>query len=699
MSVTLEFLAGKPYPLGATLQNEGVNFAVFSAHATKIELCLFDASGHSEIARLAMLKGEEHVWHGFIKGAKAGMLYGFRAHGPYMPELGQRFNANKLLIDPYSKALHGEFRWSNLHSVELSEPLLNANFINNSDSASDTPKSKVVSLDKYTGQKPHIPWSKTVIYECHVKGATARHPGITPQKQGTFLGLSEPAFITHLKSLGVTTIELLPCHHFISERFLTDKGLKNYWGYNTLSFFAPHSDYLVNDNIAEFQTMVSRFHQAGIEVILDVVYNHTAEGNHLGPTLSWRGLDNLTYYRLDTANPRHYINDTGCGNTININHPRVLQLILDSLRYWVEVMGVDGFRFDLAPILGRQYSGFKSRHAFFQSINQDPILSQVKLIAEPWDIGPGGYQLGGFPIAWREWNDKYRDTMRRFWRGDLGLLPEFAQRLHGSNDLFEHNGRGPLASINFITAHDGFTLADLVMYLDKHNLQNGENNQDGHSENLSANYGVEGPSEDVQINALRLRQQKNFLLTLILSQGVPMFAAGSELGHTQQGNNNAYCQDNEINWLNFKESTVCNELSPFIRKLIELRDRFFVYKKLNYLHHNDVDFHLTWLSTSGIAMTAEDWTNHQNQQLGYFIEPRAHIKSQEVLLVLFNASDKTQFFTLPTRQNIKQWQLCLTTLAVNESHTHYSSSDIIAVAAKSCWILSAVIQETPHGTL
>ncbi|MBE0366109.1 glycogen operon protein [Pseudoalteromonas ulvae UL12] len=699
MSNVFEFTAGKPYPLGSTLSPQGVNFAVFSAHATRVELCLFDASGHSEIARLPLIKGEQHIWHGLVLGAKAGLLYGYRVHGPYMPELGHRFNPQKLLIDPYARSLQGEFNWSNLHCVELPESLVDSSSVRELDSASDTPKSKVIGLTPYDGIKPAISWQETVIYECHVRGATLQHPLISSVNRGKFLGLAEPVFIEHLKSLGVTTIELLPCHEFISERFLVDKGLSNYWGYNTLNFFTPHREYLVDNDVSEFQSMVKILHQHDIEVIIDVVYNHTAEGNSFGPTLCYRGLDNSNYYRLDTQNPRNYINDTGCGNTININHPRVLQLILDSLRYWVQIMGVDGFRFDLAPILGRQYSGFKTRHAFFQAINQDPILSQVKLIAEPWDIGPGGYQLGGFPIAWREWNDKYRDTMRRFWRGDSGLLPEFAQRLHGSNDLFEHNGRGPSASINFITAHDGFTLADLVTYENKHNLDNGEDNKDGHSENYSANYGQEGPCHDIDITAMRLQQQKNLLLTLLLSQGIPMVCAGSEMAHSQHGNNNAYCQDNKLNWLTFDNHHYAHPLHAFIKQLVAIRSRFLVYKKQDFLHHNDPDFALTWLSAHGEAMKAGDWTNESNQQLGYLIEPRASIKQQDALLILFNAANDTHFFHLPARDSIQSWQLLCTTTAVKELRADFTSSDTIAVAAKSCWVLSAVIQEHVDGTI
>jgi len=713
---------GLPQPLGATLvltstkEKQAVNFAVYSPQANQIELCLFDSTGKIEIARLPLHHGAEHVWHGKVMGIGIGQLYGFRAYGENQPELGLYFNPNNLLIDPYAKDLQGRFSY----------PDINANLGTevDTDNATLIPKSRVVALNdfltkygckttsRYQKNRPSIPWSETVIYECHVKGATINNLAIDEQHRGKFLGLAEANFVEHLKTLGVTTLELLPVHSFSSERFLTDKELTNYWGYNSVNFFTPHHDYLSHGDISEFQDMVYQLHQHNIEVIIDVVFNHTAEGNEHGPTLNLRGLANSDYYRLDGQNPSLYINDTGCGNTLNLSHPRTLQLIMDSLRYWVEVMGVDGFRFDLAPILARDPQGFNYQHCFLQSIAQDPILNQVKLIAEPWDIGPGGYQLGAFPISWREWNDKYRDTVRRFWRGEHGQVADLAQRIHGSHDLFAHNGRDASASINFITAHDGFTLADLVSFQDKHNDANGEGDRDGHNDNYSQNNGIEGETDNVEINALRLKQQKNMLFTLLFSQGVPMLSAGMEQSHSQQGNNNAYCQDNEINYLSFFScSEEKNEgrykpsehaLFVFINEAIKLRKQFSIFKQSRYIHPNDDEFDWLWLTPSSDAMTEEDWQDSSNQLLICLIAnknvdktiTKVHSKhcskqqgNNDALLMVLNASSEDMVITLPLINNITFWQVNLHSLSNLPVDNMYRAGTNMIIPAQSVWLM------------
>jgi glycogen operon protein len=653
---------GNAYPIGATVDHSGVNFAIFSAHAEKIELCVFDEHGHKELMRFVLPSYEHNIWHGFLKGAKAGVVYGYRVYGPYSPELGHRFNHHKLLLDPYAKALTGRFSWSDRHfAYDLNDPKKDLSF-DNRDNADVMLKAVVTDSTLPLVPRKPIAWQNTVIYEGHVKGLTQLNLKVPEHLRGSFLGVSHPAMIAHYRAIGITTIELLPVQQFISEQFLADKKLSNYWGYNSLAFFVPHKDYLNQDQIKDFQRMVDELHQAGFEVLIDVVYNHTCEGNWLGPTLSFRGIDNSSYYRLNPTQPRYYINDTGCGNTLNISHPRVLQMVMDSLRYWVQVMGVDGFRFDLATILGREVHGFDKSNGFLDAILQDPILNSVKVIAEPWDIGPGGYQLGGFPSPWSEWNDRYRDTVRRYWRGDKGLLPEFARRIHGSSDIFEQSGRQPFASINFLCSHDGNTLHDLVSYQDRHNEANGENNRDGHSDNFANNHGVEGETNDKDILTLRLRQIKNMLATLMLSQGVPMLLAGDEVGRSQKGNNNAYCQDNAINWLSWDDNALyAEQLTPFLASLSQLRKRFPMLAYDRFIHHDDKKstVNITWLHPSGYAMQKDNWHSHHAATLGYLIQGKA--PSAPVLLCLFHAGTEPIEFQLPNIDTIAHWQVMIDT--------------------------------------
>jgi len=661
---SLRMEPGCAYPLGTTVEESGVNFSIFSAHAEKIELCVFDELGHQELMRFALPLCEHHVWHGYLKGAKAGLVYGYRVYGPYHPEAGHRFNHHKLLLDPYARALKGKFTWSDRHlGYKADDPTQDLSF-DDRDNADVMLKSVVIDPSKPQIKRVPVAWKNTVIYEGHVKGLTQLNSKVPPELQGSFLGLSHPSMIAHYRAIGITTIELLPVQQFLSEKFLDQKKLTNYWGYNSLSFFVPHSDYLNTEQVFEFQRMVDELHQAGFEVLIDVVYNHTAEGNSLGPTLSFRGIDNASYYRLNPSEPRYYINDTGCGNTVNLSHPRVLQMVMDSLRYWVEVMGVDGFRFDLATILGREPHGFDKHSGFLDAILQDPLLSTVKLIAEPWDIGPGGYQLGGFPAPWSEWNDQYRDSIRRFWRGDKGMLPEFARRIHGSSDIFEHSGRQPYASINFLTSHDGFTLHDIVSYEERHNELNGENNRDGHSENLSKNNGEEGVTENSEILALRLKQIKNMLATVMLSQGIPMILAGDELGRTQKGNNNAYCQDNDINWLNWnKDALYADELTPFLANLTQLRTRFPMLAYHRFIHNDDPKSEVTisWFHRSGNEMQKENWHSHGASTVGYLVQGIE--KEAPSLLCIFHAGDEPKEFVLPPLENIKHWDVMIDTSA------------------------------------
>lgn len=684
---------GRVHPIGTTVENFGVNFALFSAHAEKVELCIFDEHGRQELERFVLPMCEHNIWHGFLRGAKAGLVYGYRVYGPYRPEFGHRFNHHKLLLDPYAKALKGTFEWSDRHfAYDINDPKQDLSF-DARDNADVMLKAIVMDPSAPLVPKTPIAWKNTVIYEGHVRGLTELNPKVPEQLRGSFLGLSHPAMIAHYRAIGITTIELLPVQQFVSEQFLEDKKLSNYWGYNSLAFFVPHKDYLNQHQIKDFQRMVDELHQAGFEVLIDVVYNHTCEGNRLGPTLSFRGIDNSSYYRLNPSEKRYYINDTGCGNTLNISHPRVLQMVMDSLRYWVQVMGVDGFRFDLATILGRELQGFDKSNGFLDAILQDPILNSVKVIAEPWDIGPGGYQLGGFPAPWSEWNDRYRDTIRRFWRGDKGILPEFARRIHGSSDIFEHDGRQPYASINFLCSHDGNTLYDLVSYQDRHNEANGENNRDGHSDNFAHNHGVEGETTDKDILALRLRQIKNMLATLMLSQGVPMILAGDEVGRSQKGNNNAYCQDNDINWLNWEgDALYAEDLKPFVASLTNLRKRFSMLAHDRFIHSDDNEsaVNITWFHQSGFAMQKEHWHSHHAATLGYLIEEKE--PGSPVILCLFHAGKEPIEFQLPEIDSIDHWQVVIDTTA-SDANASEEQSELPLIPAER------IITMAPFSTI
>jgi len=642
---------GLPYPLGATWDGKGVNFALFSAHAEKVELCIFDANGRREITRVELRENTHQIWHVYLPELRPGVLYGYRVYGPYEPEKGHRFNHHKLLIDPYAKQLMGPLKWSNTHlGYRADSPQQDLSF-DRRDSAANTPRGVVVDPAHSWGddKAPKIPWDRSCIYETHVRGATMRHPGIDKPLRGSFAALGHADVINHIKSLGVTAVELLPVHAFVDDRFLVQKDLRNYWGYSSLNFFSPETRYLASNDLREFKHMVALYHDAGLEVILDVVYNHTCEGSELGPTLSFRGIDNASYYRLMPDNPRYYINDTGCGNTLNISHPRVLQMVLDSLRYWVEEMHIDGFRFDLAPILGREPHGFDREGGFFDAVMQDPVLNKVKMIAEPWDIGPGGYQLGAFPGGWAEWNDRFRDCTRKFWAGDSEVLPEMAGRLLGSSDLFDHSGRKPWASVNFITAHDGFCLADVVSYNEKHNLANGEDNRDGHSGNHSYNHGWEGPTDNAEINILRARQRRNLMLTQLIAQGVPMLLAGDELGHSQNGNNNAYCQDNEITWLNWKN--IDQTQLSFVRRALALRNAQPTLRQKRFLHgdikcEDSEQRDVLWLNHDATLMQDEHWQT-EKRFIGLLLNGD-HIAADS-LYIAINGHGVERSLTLPLR--------------------------------------------------
>ena len=653
---------GSPGPRGAIWDGLGVNFALFSEHAERVELCLFDASGKHELQRIALPEQTDHVFHGYLPQVRPGQLYGYRVYGPHRPRDGHRFNGHKLLLDPYARTLVGPLRWHDaLFGYRIGHADADLSF-DRRDSAAYMPRCKVIEPAFSWGddRRPNVPWHDTVIYEAHVRGLTMTHPAVPEPLRGTYAGLSCAPVIEHLQRLGVTTLELMPVHAFIDDRQLLERGLRNHWGYNTLGFFAPERRYSASGKVNEFKTMVRSLHAAGIEVILDVVYNHTAEGNEFGPTLSMRGIDNAAYYRLVPDAPRHYQDFTGCGNTMNMQHPRVLQLLMDSLRYWVTEMHVDGFRFDLASALARELHEVDRLSAFFDIIRQDPVLSQVKLIAEPWDLGSGGYQVGNFPVGWTEWNDKYRDSMRAYWKGDGGLIGEFAQRLTGSSDLYNRSGRRPCASINFIAAHDGFTLADLVSYNDKHNQANGEHNRDGHSHNLSWNHGVEGPTDDADILALRARQQRNFIATLMLSQGVPMLLAGDELGRSQQGNNNAYCQDNTLGWIDWQDGEAQTALLDFTRQLIALRAAHPVFRRRDFFQdrplHGSAVRDIVWLQPDGTEMSEHAWGQDHARALAVFlsgealgdVDARGRTVHDDSFLLLFNADAVAVVFTLPS---------------------------------------------------
>ncbi|MBB6367473.1 glycogen operon protein [Xanthomonas sacchari] len=661
---------GLPYPLGATWDGLGVNFALYSAHATKVELCLFDDRGR-EIERIALPEYTDEVWHGYLPDARPGQLYGYRVYGPYAPDAGHRFNPNKLLLDPYAKQLVGELKWAPaLFGYTIGHKDADLSF-DRRDSAAYMPKCAVIDPAFTWGkdQRPQTPWDSTVIYETHLRGTTMRHPSVPEAWRGTFSGLKVDEVVEHIKRLGMTAVELLPVHTFVDDEYLLKQGLRNYWGYNTIGFFAPHPRYMATRTVSEFKQMVARLHSAGLEVILDVVYNHTAEGNELGPTLSFKGIDNASYYRL-AEDRRFYINDTGTGNTFDLTNAGALRMVNDSLRYWVSEMHVDGFRFDLATILGREHHGFDPKGGFLDACRQDPLLSQVKLIAEPWDVGPGGYQVGGFPPGWSEWNDKFRDNVRAFWRGDEGQLAELATRLTGSADLFHHRGRRPTASVNFVTAHDGFTLHDLVSYSHKHNEANGEHNRDGSDNNISANYGVEGETDDEQINALRLRQMRNMLATLLLSQGTPMLLAGDEFGRSKGGNNNTYCQDNELTWLNWETGPRAHQLSTFVSRLTHLRAHYPLLHRARFFdgaYDEELGIKdVTWLAPDGEEMTEASWHDPHARALMMRLDGRApssglrQAASNVTLLMIVNGSTEDVTFTLPMVEG-EHWRVLIDT--------------------------------------
>ncbi|GAA0530245.1 glycogen operon protein [Rhizomicrobium palustre] len=643
---------GSPNPLGATWDGLGVNFAVFSAHATAMELCIYNAA-HREVARYELPERTDQVWHGYLPDARPGLIYGFRAHGPYKPEEGHRFNPNKLLLDPYAKALSGAVKWNDsLFGYRLHSPRGDLSF-DRRDSAPAMVKAVVTTEDYLWGddRTPNTAWGDTVIYEAHVKGLTKLLQDVPEALRGSYAALGHPSVITHLQRLGITAIELMPVHAFLQDRHLLEKGLRNYWGYNTLGFFTPEPGYMSGGGTNELRSTIRRLHKAGIEVLMDVVYNHTCEGSELGPTLSWRGLDNASYYRLLDDNPRHTINDTGTGNVLDMASPRALQMCLDSLRHFVQSYHIDGFRFDLGATLGREHTGFDPNSGFFDAIRQDPVLSKVKLISEPWDIGPGGYQLGNHPPPFAEWNDRYRDTLRRYWRGDGGQRPELARRLSGSADIF--GSRRPTASINYLASHDGAPLGDLVMYEGKHNEANGEDNRDGASDNLSCHWGVEGPSDDPAINTLRERVKRSMLLSIFASLGTPMLLAGDEFGNSQHGNNNAYCQDNELSWLDWTREKDGEGAAQeaFTARVIALRKRYAGLRSAKFLFGEEISpgfRNLDWLDERGQTLSEEDWANGEARAL---IMRRALWDGDnkiEVLYLLLNGSEKAIEFTLPS---------------------------------------------------
>ena len=702
---------GYPYPLGATWMGNGVNFAIFSEHATGVELCLFDnIEATEENFRIPVTERTDQIWHVFLPDVGPGQLYGFRVAGPYDPEHGLRFNSSKLLLDPYAKAIAGEVIWADEmfgYAVGDKKEDLTQDF---RDDAWGVPKSVVIDtgFDWQGDRRPGVPLHNSVIYEVHLKGFSKLWQEVPEQLRGTYAALGSPAAIDYLKKLGVTAVDLLPVHAHIDDKILVDRGLTNYWGYNTIGFFAPHAQYSSSGQtgaqVSEFKSMVRNLHAAGIEVILDVVYNHTAEGNHLGPTLCFRGIDNLAYYRLQPENPRLYLDFTGTGNTFNLLHPHTLQLVMDSLRYWVLEMHVDGFRFDLAVSLVRNHGGFNKLHPFFEIIQQDPVLSQVKLIAEPWDVGEGGYQVGNFPAPWSEWNGKYRDAARGFWKGDEGRIGEMGYRLTGSPDLYQHNGRRPSASINFVTSHDGFTLNDLVSYNEKHNELNGDGNNDGDNNNLSWNCGVEGPTDDPQINALRERQRRNFLTTLFLSQGVPMLLGGDEWGRTQKGNNNAYCQDNEISWFDWRHDEKQKQFLEFTRKLIWFREahpvfrrpKFFQGRRIRGSEIRDV----MWFNPGGSEMSDEEWASPFVRCVGMLLSGdtvdvvnfEGEPIRDDTFLLLMNAHYEAIPFVLPGQENL-EWQLILDTMDPNgflAEPKKIASGDDVDLRGRACCLLQLV---------
>jgi isoamylase len=698
---------GASYPLGATYDGAGTNFALYSYVADQVELCLFGDDGGQ--TRLPLREVDGFVWHGYLPGVGPGQRYGYRVHGPYDPAAGQRCNPSKLLLDPYAKAIEGSVGWGQpVFSYSFAEP----DERNDEDSAPHVPRSVVVNpyFDWGTDRPPRTPYHETVVYEAHVRGLTKLHPRVPEEQRGTYAGLAHPVVIDHLRALGVTAVELMPVHQFLTDAILSGQGLANYWGYNTIGFFAPHNAYSSagarGEQVPEFKSMVRALHDAGIEVILDVVYNHTAEGNHLGPTLSFRGIDNAAYYRLVDDDPEYYFDTTGTGNSLLMRHPHVLQLIMDSLRYWVTEMHVDGFRFDLAAALARQFHEVDRLSSFFDLVQQDPVVSRVKLIAEPWDVGEGGYQVGNFPPLWSEWNGKYRDTIRDFWRGQSATLPEFASRLTGSSDLYASDGRHPVASVNFVTCHDGFTVADLVSYNDKHNEANGEGNRDGSDDNRSWNFGTEGPTGDPGITPLRQRQVRNFLTTLFLSQGIPMLLAGDEMGRTQRGNNNAYCQDNEISWMHWPGAPVDQALLEFARRVIGLRRDHPVFRRRLYFRGRsirggrDALGDIAWFTSAGEEMTEDDWEAGFAKSLTVFLngeaisEPdqRGERIRDDSFLLLFNPSELDLELAVPAARYGQVWEKELDTAAVAEPATMaVKPGDLVRVASRSVQLLRRAV--------
>ena len=693
---------GQPYPLGATWDGEGVNFALFSEHATGVELCLFDnPEDATESHRIALPELTDHVWHSYLPDVRPGQFYGYRVHGPYKPQEGNRFNPNNLLIDPYAKAITGRIQWSTaLFAYKVGGPRQDLE-MSTTNSAGKVPKCVVIdsAFTWGTDRRPRIPWNRTIIYECHVKGMTIRHPDVPEPLRGTYLGLCSDAIIDYLLTLGITAVELLPIHQFVIDRHLADRGLSNYWGYNSIGFFAPDVRYAtrgLGNQVYEFKSMVKSLHSAGIEVILDVVYNHTGEGDHLGPTLSLRGIDNHAYYRLDPKKPRQYVDFTGTGNSLNMQHPRTIQLIMDSLRYWVEDMHVDGFRFDLAPVLARELLEVNKLGTFFDIIQQDPILSTVKLIAEPWDVGPGGYQVGNFPVRWAEWNGQYRDAIRKYWRGEDGTVPELASRLAGSADIYQGTGRAVYASVNFITAHDGYTLYDLVSYEQKHNEANGEENQDGCSDNLSRNWGAEGETNDERIVDLRFRLMRDFLATLAFSQGVPMLSHGDEIARTQRGNNNAYAQDNEISWMDWTLDDRRKALLAFTQHAFAIRHAHPVFRRRHFFHGAPVKEgapkDLMWIRPDGQEMTEQDWQNAKNKTLGALVngdatddtDERGRPIRDDTMLLLTNAGHEAVRFTLPAIASEGRWAELIDT---REDQLRMIESERVTLAPHSLLLL------------
>ncbi len=701
----IEIRPGDDYPLGATWDGRGANFALFSQNAESVELCLFDQDGNLETS-LKLPEYTNQVWHGYLPGIQPGQLYGYRVHGPYNPEMGLRFNPAKLLLDPYAKAISGTFQWDDaLFGYVINDKAADL-AKDERDSAPFAPKSIVIDpVYDWEGDYPlRIPYSQTVIYETHVRGLTICHPEVPPEVRGTFAGLATAPIIKYLQSLGITAVELMPIHHFVADRYLLQKGLTNYWGYNSIGFFAPHAPYssqgMLGQQVNEFRDMVKALHRAGIEVILDVVYNHTAEGNHLGPTIAFRGLDNQAYYRLVDTDRRYYMDYTGTGNTLNMMNPNVLQLIMDSLRYWIQEMHVDGFRFDLAASLARELHDVDRLGAFFDIIHQDPVISQVKLIAEPWDVGEGGYQVGRFPPGWTEWNGKYRDTVRDYWRGADGSLAEFAYRFSGSSDLYETSGRKPTASINFVTAHDGFTLNDLVSYNEKHNEANGEDNRDGESFNRSWNCGVEGLIDDPDIVKLRQRQQRNFLATLFLSQGVPMLSGGDEFGRTQLGNNNPYCQDNVVTWYDWAQMD--QDLLSFTRQLIQFRQEHPAFRRSKWLRAQPLPGRnagdIGWFTPEGDKMTEEDWASGFAKTMAVYLNGKGMDQTDELgkpvkddsFYLLFNAHDQPIEFTIPKINGDKRWSKLLDTCQSGfaDGMDSYAVGDRVEVEGRCLILLS-----------